>query len=191
MDNLIIKSIDNHFKLEEFARNKLPEKIREASSLLLNALSEDKKIMWCGNGGSAGNANHIANDLLYAAGKKNKKGINVESLSANPSVITCLANDTGYENIFSEQLKVKGRKGDLLIVLSGSGNSLNIVNAIKVAKRKKLDTFAILGFNGGKCKKIINNFIHFNVNDMQISEDLQMIVLNICIQKLMKTKLSR
>ena len=158
---------------------------------IFNVWKNNKTVYICGNGGSAGNANHIANDLLYAAGKKNKKGINVESLSSNPSVITCLANDTGYENIFAEQLKVKGAKGDLLIVLSGSGNSLNIINAIKVAKKKKLDTFAILGFNGGKCKKILNNFIHFNVNDMQISEDIQMIVLNICIQKLMKTKLSR
>ena len=155
---------------------------------ILKTWKNKKTIYVCGNGGSAGNANHIANDLIFAAGKKNKKGIKVESLASNPSIITCLANDIGYENIFSEQIRVKGSKGDLLIVLSGSGNSTNVIKAIKEAKKNKLDTFAILGFNGGMCKKIVKNYIHYEVNDMQISEDLQMIVLNICIQELMKQK---
>ena len=127
-------------------------------TLLYNKIFEvwkkNKTVYVCGNGGSAGNANHIANDLIFAAGKKNKKGIKVESLASNPAIITCLANDIGYENIFSEQIKVKGISGDLLIVLSGSGNSKNVINAIKEAKKKNLDTFAILGFDGGKCKKI-------------------------------------
>jgi len=162
-------------------------------TLLYNKIFEvwkkNKTVYVCGNGGSAGNANHIANDLIFAAGKKNKKGIKVESLASNPAIITCLANDIGYENIFSEQIKVKGISGDLLIVLSGSGNSKNVINAIKEAKKNKLDTFAILGFDGGKCKKILKDYIHYNVYDMQISEDMQMIVLNMCIQKLMKQKI--
>ena len=95
----------------------------------------------------------------------------------------------GYQNIFSEQLKVKGTEGDLLIVLSGSVNSKNIINAIKMAKKFNLSTFAILGFSGGKCKKIVDDYIHYQINDMQISEDMQMIVLNMCIQELMKQKL--
>ena len=155
---------------------------------ILKTWKNKKTIYVCGNGGSAGNANHIANDLIFAAGKKNKKGIKVESLASNPSIITCLANDIGYENIFSEQIRVKGAKGDLLIVLSGSGNSKNVIKAIKEAKKNKLDTFAILGFDGGMYKKIVKNYIHYEVSDMQISEDLQMIVLNICIQELMKQK---
>ena len=162
-------------------------------TLLYNKIFEvwkkNKTVYVCGNGGSAGNANHIANDLIFAAGKKNKKGIKVESLASNPAIITCLANDIGYENIFSEQIKVKGISGDLLIVLSGSGNSKNVINAIKEAKKKNLDTFAILGFDGGKCKKILKDYIHYNIDDMQISEDMQMIVLNMCIQKLMKQKI--
>ena len=126
-------------------------------TLLYNKIFEvwkkNKTVYVCGNGGSAGNANHIANDLIFAAGKKNKKGIKVESLASNPAIITCLANDIGYENIFSEQIKVKGISGDLLIVLSGSGNSKNVINAIKEAKKKNLDTFAILGFDGENVKK--------------------------------------
>ena len=168
------------------------DKDREINLLynkIFKAWKKNKTVYVCGNGGSAGNANHIANDLIFAAGKKNRKGIKVESLASNPAIITCLANDIGYENIFSEQIKVKGVGGDLLIVLSGSGNSKNVINAIKEAKKNKLDTFAILGFDGGKCKKILKDYIHYNVDDMQISEDMQMIVLNMCIQKLMKQKI--
>jgi D-sedoheptulose 7-phosphate isomerase len=168
------------------------DKDREINLLynkIFKAWKKNKTVYVCGNGGSAGNANHIANDLIFAAGKKNKKGIKVESLASNPAIITCLANDIGYQNIFSEQIKVKGVSGDLLIILSGSGNSKNVINAINQAKINKLDTFAILGFDGGKCKKILKDYIHYNVHDMQISEDMQMIVLNMCIQKLMKQKI--
>ena len=168
------------------------DKDREINLLynkIFKVWKKNKTVYICGNGGSAGNANHIANDLIFAAGKKNRKGIKVESLASNPAIITCLANDIGYENIFSEQIKVKGVGGDLLIVLSGSGNSKNVINAIKEAKKNRLDTFAILGFDGGKCKKILKDYIHYNIDDMQISEDMQMIVLNMCIQKLMKQKI--
>ena len=81
----------------------------------------------------------MANDLLCVANKKTKKGIKVESLSANPAVITCIANDRGYENIFSEQLNAKGNKGDLLLILSGSGNSKNVIKAIRLAKKRGLN----------------------------------------------------
>ena len=108
----------------------------------IDSLCKEIKKIWknkrslfiCGNGGSAGNAIHIANDFIYGIGGGKKPGINVEALTANSSVLTCLANDTGYENIFSKQIQAKGKKNDLLICLSGSGNSKNIINAIKQAK---------------------------------------------------------
>ena len=143
----------------------------------------------CGNGGSAGNANHIANDLLYGAGLTNGIGIHIESLSVNPSVITCLANDVGYNKIYSEQIKVKGKKNDLLIVLSGSGNSTNVINAIEAAHKKQMNTFSLLGFDGGASKKISKNYLHFNINDMQISEDMELIVLHMCCQILSNKKI--
>ena len=117
-----------------------------------------------------------------------KIGLNVESLSSNVAVITCLANDIGYENIYSEQIKNKGKKGDLLIVLSGSGNSKNILKALKVANNLKMKTFAILGYNGGMAKKIAKYPIHTSANDMQVSEDLQMFYLNYCLKELWKIK---
>ena len=106
----------------------------------------------------------------------------VEALSANTSVITCLANDIGYEEIYSVQIETKGRKGDVLLVLSGSGNSPNIVRALEAGKKIGMRTFAILGYTGGRCKDLADVPIHFTINDMQISEDLQLIVGHMCMQ---------
>jgi D-sedoheptulose 7-phosphate isomerase len=148
-----------------------------------------KNFFICGNGGSAANAIHIANDFLYGAGVANHKGLKVEALSSNSAVLTCLANDIGYENIFSQQIKVKGEKNDFLLVLSGSGNSKNVVNAIKEAKKLKLRTFAIVGFDGGECVNLADSSIYIKINDMQICEDMQMILLNIIMQQLSRIKL--
>jgi D-sedoheptulose 7-phosphate isomerase len=159
-------------------------------SELLETIDNGKKIAFIGNGGSAANAIHLANDFIYGAGLKNGKGLKVESLSANSAVITCLANDTGYENIYSEQIKVKGNKGDILVALSGSGNSLNIIKAIEMAESLEMNTYAILGFSGGDCKKLVKNSIHFPINDMQIAEDMQLIVGHMCMQWLALQNLS-
>ena len=103
------------------------EAVEHLSEGLKQVWIEGRNVFICGNGGSAANAIHIANDLHYGIGAcgpgEQLPGLNVEALSANSSIITCLANDTGYENIFSHQVEVKGRKGDILIALSGSGNS--------------------------------------------------------------------
>jgi len=149
---------------------------------LRRAWSEGRTVYLCGNGGSAGNAIHLANDLLYGAGVAHGVGLKVEALSANPAVLTCLANDLGYENIFGEQLRVKAVSGDVLIVLSGSGNSPNVVKALEVAAAKGMTTFAILGFTGGRCKALAQHPIHFAIDDMQIAEDLQLVVGHICMQ---------
>ena len=130
----------------------------------------------CGNGGSAGNAIYIANDFNYGIDKNRGIGLRVEALPANTSKLTCLANDKGYESIFSQQLKVKANPDDVLIVLSGSGNSQNVVKALEVGNDIGMKTYAILGYSGGECKKLAQYPIHFEIYDMQISEDLQLIV---------------
>lgn len=148
---------------------------RFASSL--NAARERKSSVFiCGNGGSAANANHWANDLIYGAGKTGRGGVRAHSLAANTSVIMCLANDTGYENVFSGQLRVLSSPGDILVALSGSGNSPNILRALEEAKNLGLETWAIVGYDGGKALQLAQHVIHFPINDMQIAEDLQMVV---------------
>jgi D-sedoheptulose 7-phosphate isomerase len=149
---------------------------------------EKKQVFFCGNGGSAGNAIHLANDFLYGIAKRPGGGLRVNALSANPAVITCLANDIGYDRIYSEQLAVLGNAGDVLVVLSGSGNSPNIVAALDQAKSMKIKSYAILGFSGGRCKDLADVPIHFPADDMQISEDLQLVVGHMLMQWLYKNR---
>ncbi len=149
---------------------------------LLAIWDNDRHLFICGNGGSAGNAIHLANDFIYGAGRRRGRGLKVEALSANPAVLTCLANDVGYDHVFSEQLKVKGGKDDVLVVLSGSGNSPNVVNALKTGNQLGMATFAILGYSGGKCRDLAKFPIHFPIDDMQVAEDLQLIVGHMCMQ---------
>lgn len=149
---------------------------------MLRCWKEKRQIFFCGNGGSAGNAVHLANDFLYGIAKKTGGGLKAHALSANPAVMTCLANDVGYESIFSEQLAVQAQVGDLLIALSGSGNSPNIVRVLEQAKAMDVKSYAILGFTGGKCKGLADVPIHFPVHDMQISEDMQLIVGHMMMQ---------
>ena len=141
-----------------------------------------RQVFFCGNGGSGGNANHLANDFLYALSKTPGSGLRVHSLSSNPSVITCLANDEGYDQVFSLQLAVLARKGDVLITFSGSGNSPNILKALEEAKTVGMTSYAVLGFSGGKAKALADVPIHFAVNDMQIVEDAQMVIGHMIMQ---------
>lgn len=149
---------------------------------MLRCWRANNRVFLCGNGGSAGNAIHLANDFLYGIAKRSGAGMKVMALTANSAVLTCLGNDLGYEHVFSEQLAVQAQAGDLLIALSGSGNSPNIVRAIEQAKEIGVKSYAVLGFDGGKCKGLADAVIHFPVDDMQISEDLQLIVGHMLMQ---------
>lgn len=160
--------------------------VEKLASTLRTAIENNTNVYLCGNGGSAGNAMHLANDFIYGVSPEGN-AMNVEALSANASVITCLGNDIGYENIFSHQLKVKGKPGDVLLVLSGSGNSPNIVNALEQADNLDMKTFAILGYQGGKAKQLAHCPIHFEIDDMQICEDLQIMVGHMLMKFLNKS----
>lgn len=137
---------------------------------------QGRQVFLCGNGGSAANALHLANDLLYGVSKETGPGLRVQALPANTSVLTCLANDLSYEQIFSAQLAVLGQPGDVLIVLSGSGNSPNILRALETARDKGMKTFALLGYSGGKAKALVDVPIHVPLDDMQVAEDLQLVI---------------
>jgi D-sedoheptulose 7-phosphate isomerase len=160
--------------------------VETLAKALLDCWKSGRTIYLCGNGGSAGNAIHLANDLVYGAVGGRSAGIRAHALPANAAVLTCLANDTDYSEIYSLQLKTFGQPGDLLLVLSGSGNSPNILKAVDAANACDMQTFGILGYSGGKAKAMVDVPIHFAIDDMQISEDLQLIVGHMVMQWLMK-----
>lgn len=156
--------------------------VAELAAELADCWASGRQVFLCGNGGSAGNAVHLANDFIYGISKMYGSGLRVTALPANVAVVTCLANDEGYEEIFSMQLAVQARPGDVLVALSGSGNSPNIIRALEQAKAMNVRSYALLGFAGGRAKALADVPIHFAVSDMQISEDMQMIVGHMVMQ---------
>ncbi|HLI14398.1 MAG TPA: SIS domain-containing protein [Alphaproteobacteria bacterium] len=158
--------------------------VAQLADELRDCWSSGRQVFLCGNGGSAGNAIHLANDLLYGISKREGSGLRVHALSANASVLTCLANDEGYDAIFSLQLAVMAQPRDVLVALSGSGNSPNIIRALETAAQIGMRSFAILAYSGGKAKALADVPIHFAVDDMQIGEDLQLVVGHMIMQSL-------
>ncbi|MEO1206526.1 MAG: SIS domain-containing protein [Pseudomonadota bacterium] len=148
----------------------------------------NRQVFLCGNGGSAGNAIHLANDFLYAWSKRPGQGLRVHALPANAAVGTCLANDEGYDQIFALQLSVQADPGDILICFSGSGNSPNIICALEEAKQIGMSSYSVLGFDGGKAKALSTVAIHFETDDMQIAEDAQLIIGHMIVQYLHKRR---
>jgi len=149
---------------------------------LLDCWKSGRQVFLCGNGGSAGNAMHLANDLLYGISKKYGSGLRVHALPSNAAVLTCLGNDCGYDQIFAMQLAVQANKGDVLVVFSGSGNSPNILKVLEQAKKSGVKSYAVLGYSGGKAKALADVPIHFAVDDMQIAEDLQLVAGHMIMQ---------
>jgi D-sedoheptulose 7-phosphate isomerase len=166
--------------------------VESLAQALRQAWVDGRQVFICGNGGSAANALHMANDLHYGIGAcgpgPKLPGLRVEALPANSGVITCLANDTGYDNIYAHQLEVKARARDLLIVLSGSGNSANVIRALETATNLSMTSFAVVAFSGGRCRELADVAIHFEVDDMQIAEDTQLVVGHLCMQWLNANK---
>ena len=148
------------------------EQVNQVLNLLEKARKEKRKIYICGNGGSAATASHFCTDF----NKGTNKDYQFECLNDNIPTITAIANDIGYEDIFSFQLKNKMQQNDILICISGSGNSKNIIKAIDYANSIQGITISITGYDGGLAKQKSKYNIHIPVNDMQIVEDLHMVL---------------
>lgn len=132
-----------------------------------------------GNGGSAALANHFATDIGVGALKHNKP-MKIISLVSNISSLTASANDYGYEFVFSRELEIISTSQDLLILISSSGNSLNLLEAAKIAKERGVQTFGILGFDGGKLKNLVDYYIHVEsrIGDYGVIEDCHSVILH-------------
>ncbi|RMF94501.1 MAG: SIS domain-containing protein [Candidatus Schekmanbacteria bacterium] len=156
---------------------KIPvQKIEEIVDLLMNAYDSEKQIFLFGNGGSASSASHMACDLGKGTVVEGKKRFKVISLSDSIPLMTAYANDYDYEYIFSEQLKNLVNEGDIAFGLSGSGNSKNVLNALKTAKEKKAITVGLTGFEGGKMASLCDKCIIVPSDNMQKIEDLHLII---------------
>ena len=153
------KIIQNHFfqHLEVIKKtySNLFFQINKAADLMALSIKKKGTIFWCGNGGSASDSQHLAAELIGRF-EKDRPPLKSISLNTDTSVITALSNDYSYDTVYQRQLEVLGDAKDLLVVISTSGNSKNIINVLKEAKKKKIFSIALLGRDGGEAKKISN-----------------------------------
>mgnify|MGYP001201889610 CR=1 FL=1 len=155
MKSRIINCINESIKVKELVltNSDTLNNIEEIVVKSVEAFNADKKMLLCGNGGSASDSIHIAAELVGKF-EKERKGLPAIALSANQSNITSIGNDYGFENIFARQIEAIGQQGDILIGLSTSGNSKNIVQAINMAQSMKIDVIALTGINGGEVSQL-------------------------------------
>lgn len=152
--------------------------------LLVKARNAKKNIFIMGNGGSAATASHFCCDFNKGLSHNSENRFRFFCLNDNIPTITAYSNDVSYDDIFIEQLKNFFESGDYVIGISGSGNSRNIIKAIDFANKNNGITIGLSGFNGGILKKIAKYSVHANIDDMQISEDLHMILCHLIMKTL-------
>ena len=159
-----------------------PESIERLSEMLYRAYIDGKQVFTLGNGGSASTASHMAADLAKNTIGPNMRRFRIMSLNDNIPMLTALSNDLGYENVFAEQLQNLIQPGDVLIVLSGSGNSPNVVKAMEYARSQSAEVGALLGFGGGRAAELADISILVESSDYGVVEDAHLVLNHILVE---------
>ena len=150
-------------------------KLAEIGELLLKAKSEGRTIFLMGNGGSAATASHVTNDLVKGCRSGDAPGFRAFCLSDSNALVTCLANDFSYEEIYTILLRTYATKGDVVLAFSGSGNSPNILHALVTAKELGLTTVGFGGRDGGKMKALCDHILIAPTDSMEMLEDMHLV----------------
>jgi D-sedoheptulose 7-phosphate isomerase len=170
-----IASVESYFRLLSTTAGQLPfEAIEEVAATLVQAYESERTIYLFGNGGSAALASHMACDLGKGTVNGSKKRFRVMSLTSNEAMMTAWANDSHYHDIFAEQLANFVAPGDVAFAISCSGNSANVLNALRVARQARAMTVGLAGFQGGKMKELCDQCLIVPSDNMQIIEDLHL-----------------
>ena len=186
MKDNCLEIISTYFANINATLNRLPvEQLVQVIRLLEKTRQTGRKVFIFGNGGSAATASHFASDLSKGAISNGKPRIKAIALTDNIPLILAWANDTGYENVFSEQLENLVEHGDIVIGISGRGNSQNVLKGIKVAKAKGATTIGLTGFDGGKLKELVNIAVVVPSHNMEQVEDIHLLlehVITTCLR---------
>mgnify|MGYP002735223613 FL=1 len=154
MQNRIQQMFQASIDTKQQALQSLPAAIEQASLLMVNALLADGKILSCGNGGSAGDAQHFSSEMLNRF-ERERPSLPALALTTDSSTITSIANDYSYEEVFSKQIRALGQQGDILLAISTSGNSANVVQAIHAAHDRNMKVVALTGRDGGSMAPLL------------------------------------
>lgn len=158
--------------------------VARAAELLRDCIARDGVVYACGNGGSAAIANHLLCDYLKGIGTGTAAKPRVVSLSSHVELLTAIGNDLGYDDVFLHQLRGMARAGDLLLTISSSGDSENVVRAAAWAKQNGLVVVSLVGFSGGRCKEIADVAVHVAADNYGIVEDIHQSIMHILTQYL-------
>jgi D-sedoheptulose 7-phosphate isomerase len=182
--NYIKKQIEEQKKLTSLiaADEKFLDKIDQVIKIIVDAYKSGNKVMFCGNGGSAADAQHLAAEL---SGKfhLDREPLAAEALHVNSSYITAVANDYSFDKIYSRYVSGAGKKGDVLIGLSTSGNSENIVQAFEAAQKNQMITVALTGITGGKLKKLSGFLINVPSENVPRIQEIHLLIGHIICEK--------
>ena len=169
--------IQDYLDLERKTLDSLDlEEIAQVLELFLAAYQAEGTIYVFGNGGSASTASHMVNDFNKGISEYVDKKFRLVCLNDNVSTLMSIANDISYDEVFRFQLRNKLKPNDLVVGISGSGNSKNVVNAISYAKEQGVKTVSLCGFSGGKLKELADVSFHVQLNNMQVVEDMHLIL---------------
>lgn len=171
-------------KINENLKNISSMDLEKTYNMIVEKMQQGKNIYVCGNGGSAAIADHLVCDHQKGVYHDTFLTPKIYSLSSNIPLMTAISNDIGYEEVYSYQLLMNGKKDDLLIAITSSGNSQNIVNALYTAKKLQMSTIAFTGFMGGKCKNICDINIHVNECNYGVVEDIHQIIMHALAQSI-------
>lgn len=177
---------DYFSRLQNVINNLDIDEINTFMNVLFDAYKNEKQVIVMGNGGSATTASHFVVDMNKCVSYGQDKRFKVISLADSISTMMSYANDVSYDEIFVEQLKNFLNEGDIVIGLSGSGNSKNVLKAIDYANKNGGITIGWTGYDGGQLKKMSKYSVNANVNDMQLSEDIHVLLTHICMQLYIK-----
>jgi len=167
------------------------EQIEKAAEILINCTKNGGKILWCGNGGSAGDAQHLAAELMGGMTDHDRMPISSIALTTDTSFLTAWSNDTDFESIFSRQIQGIGDEGDVLVGISTSGNSKNVINAIKQAKYKNLKTISLTGEKGGGLNGIADITLKVPSNNTQRIQESHIMIGQILCSLIETSMLSK
>ena len=167
-----------------------PYSLESATEILLDAYTSSRMVFSCGNGGSASVANHLQCDHLKGVRNGTDLRSRVVSLCSNVELLTAIANDIGYHDVFAHQLEAQSQPGDVLIAISSSGRSPNIIRALQWGRENGLRTIALTGFGGGDAREIAEAAIHVDSENYGIVEDLHQSIMHAMAQYIRQTRMS-
>ena len=177
------KIIDYAIELKDSLSSIEDKKINELFNEIYQRINGDGGIYILGNGGSSANASHIVGDYTKTFATLNK-GLRIICPTDNIAYLTAISNDLDYSEIFNTLISSIIKKNDLIIFLSGSGNSMNLIKAARAAKKELIKTACIVGYSGGALKNLTDIALHIKINDMEIAEDAQIAIFHLIKQNL-------